>query len=55
MDSKAEGFRQSLLEKQRQKIYDESEKERQKNAKVHHHTFILSFFCFCILIECLDE
>jgi protein FAM50 len=34
MDSKAEGLRQSMLEKQRQKIYEESEKERQKNAKV---------------------
>lgn len=35
MDSKGEAFRHSLLEKQRQKIYDESEKERQKNAKVN--------------------
>ncbi|KAK4510080.1 uncharacterized protein ATC70_006249 [Mucor velutinosus] len=34
MDSKAEGLRQSMLEKQRQKIYEESEKERQKNAKM---------------------
>ncbi|KAI8887037.1 FAM50A protein [Backusella circina FSU 941] len=35
MDSKAEGHRQVLLEKQRQKIYDESEKERQKIAKLN--------------------
>lgn len=34
MDSKVEGHRQSMLEKQRQKIYEESERERQKNAKV---------------------
>ncbi|KAI9472193.1 MAG: FAM50A protein [Benjaminiella poitrasii] len=34
MDSKAEGLRQSMFEKQRQKIYEESEKERQKNAKL---------------------
>ncbi|CEP15800.1 hypothetical protein [Parasitella parasitica] len=34
MDSKAEGLRQSMLEKQRQKIYEESEKERQRNAKM---------------------
>ncbi|KAG2213897.1 FAM50A protein [Mucor mucedo] len=34
MNSKGEGHRQSMLEKQRQKIYEESEKERQKNAKM---------------------
>ncbi|OBZ89517.1 Protein FAM50 [Choanephora cucurbitarum] len=34
MDSKGEGLRQSMLEKQRQKIYEESEKERQRNAKM---------------------
>ncbi|KAI7904023.1 FAM50A protein [Cokeromyces recurvatus] len=34
MDSKAEGLRQTMFEKQRQKIYEESEKERQKNAKL---------------------
>lgn len=44
MDSKAEGLRQSMLEKQRQKIYEESEKERQKNAKV---TFDTELFRFC--------
>ena len=38
MDSKGEGLRQSMLEKQRQKIYEESEKERQRNAKVKHKT-----------------
>lgn len=36
MDSKAEGHRQSILEKQRQKIYEESEKRRQENAKVQN-------------------
>ncbi|KAI9272516.1 FAM50A protein [Sporodiniella umbellata] len=35
MDSKVEGHRQSMLEKQRQKIYEESERERQKNAKMN--------------------
>ncbi|CEJ01744.1 hypothetical protein G6F70_008400 [Rhizopus microsporus] len=34
MDSKIEGHRQSMLEKQRQKIYEEAERERQKNAKM---------------------
>lgn len=34
MNAKGEGHRQSMLEKQRQKIYEESEKERQKNSKV---------------------
>ncbi|KAI8977014.1 XAP5, circadian clock regulator-domain-containing protein [Mycotypha africana] len=34
MDSKAEALRQSMLQKQRQKIYEESEKERQKAAKM---------------------
>ncbi|KAI9334323.1 FAM50A protein [Pilaira anomala] len=34
MNSNGEGHRQSMLEKQRQKIYAESEKERQKNAKL---------------------
>lgn len=34
MNANGEGHRQSMLEKQRQKIYAESEKERQKNAKV---------------------
>ncbi|KAG1218678.1 hypothetical protein G6F35_008128 [Rhizopus arrhizus] len=34
MDSKVEGHRQSMLEKQRQKIYEEAERERQKNAKM---------------------
>lgn len=38
MDSKAEGLRQSMLEKQRQKIYEESEKERQKNNKARNNT-----------------
>ncbi|KAI8990162.1 FAM50A protein [Pilobolus umbonatus] len=35
MDSKAEGHRQTMLEKQRQRIYEESEKERQKIAKLN--------------------
>lgn len=34
MDSKAEGQRQTMLEKARRKIYEEAEKERQKIAKV---------------------
>ncbi|KAI8094074.1 FAM50A protein [Thamnidium elegans] len=34
MNANGEGHRQSMLEKQRQKIYAESEKERQKNAKM---------------------
>ncbi|KAI7849061.1 FAM50A protein [Circinella umbellata] len=33
MDSKAEGQRQAMLEKARRKIYEESEKERQKISK----------------------
>ncbi|KAI7886924.1 XAP5-domain-containing protein [Lichtheimia hyalospora FSU 10163] len=33
MDSKAEGQRQTMLEKARRKIYEESERERQKIAK----------------------
>ncbi|KAI9497590.1 FAM50A protein [Zychaea mexicana] len=33
MDSKAEGQRQAMLEKARRKIYEESERERQKIAK----------------------
>lgn len=36
MDSKAEGQRQTMLEKARRKIYEESERERQKIAKVTH-------------------
>lgn len=43
MDSKAEGHRQVLLEKQRQKIYDEAEKERQKIAKVKKRLFLRQY------------
>lgn len=34
MDSQAEGHRRKQLEKARQKIYEESEKEKQRIAKV---------------------